>query len=146
MPAKSISKRKLISKEDLEDAMKEILLLHHLARHKNMVTIKGVYEDPLYVHIVMEHCNGGELFDRIIHREQYTEKEMTISLSRHLILDSQYTSGQVSTLDNQIQSPVTVPSLHLFPESLYQYVSDGRSPQAQDDPSRPSLRRLCLPI
>ncbi|GJY36050.1 calcium-dependent protein kinase 26 [Tanacetum coccineum] len=71
---KSISKRKLISKEDLEDAMKEILLLHHLARHKNMVTIKGVYEDPLYVHIVMEHCNGGELFDRIIHREQYTEK------------------------------------------------------------------------
>ncbi|GJV16858.1 calcium-dependent protein kinase 4 [Tanacetum coccineum] len=42
------------------------------SRHKNIVTIKGVYEDPLYVHIVIEHCNGGELFDR---REHYSERK-----------------------------------------------------------------------
>ncbi|XP_071685857.1 calcium-dependent protein kinase 26-like [Rutidosis leptorrhynchoides] len=72
---KSISKRKLISKEDVEDVRREIQIMHHLAGHKNIVTIKGAYEDPLYVHIVMELCNGGELFDRIIQRGQYTERK-----------------------------------------------------------------------
>ncbi|KAL4585105.1 hypothetical protein LXL04_009720 [Taraxacum kok-saghyz] len=70
---KSISKRKLISKEDVEDVRREIQIMHHLAGHKNIVTIKGAYEDTLYVHIVMELCNGGELFDRIIQRGQYSE-------------------------------------------------------------------------
>ncbi|KAI3718184.1 hypothetical protein L6452_19041 [Arctium lappa] len=72
---KSISKRKLISKEDVEDVRREIQIMHHLAGHKNIVTIMGAYEDPLYVHIVMELCNGGELFDRIIQRGQYSERK-----------------------------------------------------------------------
>ncbi|XP_028092309.1 calcium-dependent protein kinase 4-like isoform X2 [Camellia sinensis] len=73
--SKSISKRKLISKEDLEDVRREIQIMHHLAGHKNIVTIKGAYEDSLYVHIVMELCGGGELFDRIIHRGHYSERK-----------------------------------------------------------------------
>ncbi|KAH9603400.1 hypothetical protein KSS87_005354 [Heliosperma pusillum] len=72
---KSISKRKLISKEDVEDVRREIQIMHHLAGHKNIVTIKGAYEDPLYVHIVMEICSGGELFDRIIQRGHYSERK-----------------------------------------------------------------------
>ncbi|KAL0412339.1 UNVERIFIED_CONTAM: Calcium-dependent protein kinase [Sesamum radiatum] len=72
---KSISKRKLISKEDVEDVRREIQIMHHLAGHKNIVTIKGAYEDSLYVHIVMELCSGGELFDRIIHRGHYSERK-----------------------------------------------------------------------
>ncbi|KAI8553865.1 hypothetical protein RHMOL_Rhmol05G0048900 [Rhododendron molle] len=71
---KSIAKRKLISKEDVEDVRREIQIMHHLAGHKNIVTIKGAYEDPLYVHIVMELCGGGELFDRIIQRGHYSER------------------------------------------------------------------------
>ncbi|KAK8627059.1 hypothetical protein V6N13_134687 [Hibiscus sabdariffa] len=72
---KSISKRKLISKEDVEDVRREIQIMHHLAGHKNIVTIKGAYEDTLYVHIVMEICSGGELFDRIIQRGHYSERK-----------------------------------------------------------------------
>ncbi|KAJ8767026.1 hypothetical protein K2173_012537 [Erythroxylum novogranatense] len=72
---KSISKRKLISKDDVEDVRREIQIMHHLAGHKNIVTIKGAYEDPLYVHIVMELCSGGELFDRIIQRGHYSERK-----------------------------------------------------------------------
>ncbi|KAG7540277.1 Protein kinase domain [Arabidopsis thaliana x Arabidopsis arenosa] len=72
---KSISKRKLISKEDVEDVRREIQIMHHLAGHGNIVTIKGAYEDSLYVHIVMELCAGGELFDRIIQRGHYSERK-----------------------------------------------------------------------
>ncbi|KAK5774401.1 calcium-dependent protein kinase 26 [Gossypium arboreum] len=72
---KSICKRKLLSKEDVEDVRREIQIMHHLAGHKNIVTIKGAYEDTLYVHIVMELCSGGELFDRIIERGHYTERK-----------------------------------------------------------------------
>jgi calcium-dependent protein kinase len=72
---KSITKRKLISKEDVEDVRREIQIMHHLAGYKNIVTIKGAYEDPLYVHIVMELCSGGELFDRIIQRGHYSERK-----------------------------------------------------------------------
>ncbi|KAK8636614.1 hypothetical protein V6N13_124356 [Hibiscus sabdariffa] len=72
---KSICKRKLISKEDVDDVRKEIQIMHHLTGHKNIVAIKGAYEDTLYVHIVMELCSGGELFDRIIQRGHYTERK-----------------------------------------------------------------------
>ncbi|XP_030539488.2 calcium-dependent protein kinase 26-like [Rhodamnia argentea] len=72
---KSITKRKLISREDVEDVRREIQIMHHLAGQKNIVTIKGAYEDPLYVHIVMELCSGGELFDRIIQRGHYSERK-----------------------------------------------------------------------
>ncbi|KAJ4965737.1 hypothetical protein NE237_017586 [Protea cynaroides] len=72
---KSITKRKLISREDVEDVRREIQIMHHLSGHKNIVTIKGAYEDQLYVHIVMELCAGGELFDRIIERGHYSERK-----------------------------------------------------------------------
>ncbi|KAL8536265.1 hypothetical protein ACS0TY_011770 [Phlomoides rotata] len=75
---KSISKRKLISKEDVDDVRREIQIMHHLAGHTNIVTIKGAYEDTLYVHIVMELCAGGELFDRIIQRGHYSERKAAL--------------------------------------------------------------------
>ena len=70
---KSISKRKLISYEDVEDVRREIHIMHHLSGHPNIVLIKGAYEDVGSVHLVMELCAGGELFDRIIERGQYSE-------------------------------------------------------------------------
>lgn len=54
---------------------REILIMYHLSGHKTVVQIKGAYEDPLYVHIVMELCEGGELFDRIIQWGHYSERK-----------------------------------------------------------------------
>jgi len=43
----------------------EILLLHE-ANHPNIVELKDLFEDDQYVHIVMERCAGGDLFDRVV--------------------------------------------------------------------------------
>ncbi|TQD87714.1 hypothetical protein C1H46_026718 [Malus baccata] len=72
---KSIAKRKLITDDDVEDVRREIQIMHHLAGHPNVISIKGAYEDAIAVHVVMELCAGGELFDRIIQRGHYTERK-----------------------------------------------------------------------
>nr|GMD47863.1 calcium-dependent protein kinase 20-like [Ipomoea batatas] len=72
---KTIAKRKLTSEEDVEDVRREIQIMHHLAGHPNVIQIVGAYEDNVAVHVVMELCAGGELFDRIIQRGHYTEKK-----------------------------------------------------------------------
>ncbi|CAJ2672928.1 calcium-dependent protein kinase 20-like protein [Trifolium pratense] len=72
---KSIAKRKLTTQEDVEDVRREIRIMHHLAGHPNVIQIIGAYEDAVAVHVVMELCAGGELFDRIIQRGHYTERK-----------------------------------------------------------------------
>jgi calcium-dependent protein kinase len=71
---KSISKRKMSTKEDMEDVRREIQVLLHLAGHPNVVQLKGTYEDKHYIHLVMECCDGGELFDRITEKGHMTER------------------------------------------------------------------------
>ncbi|KAJ9181257.1 hypothetical protein P3X46_009405 [Hevea brasiliensis] len=72
---KSIAKRKLTAHEDVEDVRREIQIMHHLEGHPNVIKILDAYEDAVAVHVVMELCAGGELFDRIIQRGHYTERK-----------------------------------------------------------------------
>nr|XP_017251361.1 PREDICTED: calcium-dependent protein kinase 20-like isoform X2 [Daucus carota subsp. sativus] len=72
---KSIAKRKLVSKEDVEDVRREIQIMHHLAGHPNVISIVAAHEDAVAVYVVMELCTGGELFDRIIQRGHYSERK-----------------------------------------------------------------------
>ncbi|KAK8671509.1 hypothetical protein V6N13_038103 [Hibiscus sabdariffa] len=81
---KSIAKRKLLTDEDVEDVRREIQIMHHLAGHPNVISIKGAYEDAVAVHVVMELCAGGELFDRIIKRGHYTERKAA-ALTRTIV-------------------------------------------------------------
>lgn len=71
---KSISKRKLVTSEDVEDVRREIQILQHLGGHENVVQIVGQYEDKSYIHVVMECCPGGELFDRIAEKGHFSER------------------------------------------------------------------------
>ncbi|KAG5019508.1 hypothetical protein AAZX31_06G153900 [Glycine max] len=72
---KSIPKRKLLCKEDYDDVWREIQIMHHLSEHPNVVRIHGTYEDAASVHLVMELCEGGELFDRIVQKGHYSERQ-----------------------------------------------------------------------
>ncbi|XP_052209389.1 calcium-dependent protein kinase 1-like [Diospyros lotus] len=71
---KSIATRKLVSKDDVEDVRREVQIMHHLTGHRNIVELKGAYEDRQSVNLVMELCAGGELFDRIIEKGHYSER------------------------------------------------------------------------
>jgi calcium-dependent protein kinase len=71
---KTISKRKLSTKEDIEDVRREVQIMYHLSGQPGVVELKGAYEDKNSVHLVMELCAGGELFERIIAKGHYTER------------------------------------------------------------------------
>lgn len=71
---KSISKKKLKTAVDIEDVRREVDIMKHLPVHPNIVSLKDTYEDDNAVHLVMELCEGGELFDRIVARGHYTER------------------------------------------------------------------------
>ncbi|KAF7810382.1 calcium-dependent protein kinase 1-like [Senna tora] len=71
---KSIATRKLINRDDIDDIRREVQIMHHLTGHRNIVELKGAYEDRHSVNLIMELCAGGELFDRIIAKGHYSER------------------------------------------------------------------------
>ncbi|CAM8988198.1 unnamed protein product [Rhodiola kirilowii] len=75
---KSILKRKLLSKEDRLGVKREVEILKHLSGQPNIVEFKGVYEDRQSAHIVMELCEGGQLFDQITEKGHYSEKDAAV--------------------------------------------------------------------
>lgn len=69
---KIIDKKALKGKEDsLEN---EIRVLRRLD-HRNVVKLLDAYESRQCVYLVMELVTGGELFDRIVEKGSYTEKD-----------------------------------------------------------------------
>ncbi|CAN1348797.1 Calcium-dependent protein kinase 20 [Linum perenne] len=75
---KSISKKKLRAAVDIEDVRREVEIMRLLPEHPNFVTLRDTYEDNSAVHLVMELCEGGELFDRIVARGHYTERAAAV--------------------------------------------------------------------
>lgn len=60
------------------------MILQHLTGQPNIVEFKGAYEDRWSVHLVMELCLGGELFDRITAKGSYSEREAA-SISKQIV-------------------------------------------------------------
>nr|XP_033776910.1 calcium/calmodulin-dependent protein kinase type 1B [Geotrypetes seraphini]XP_033776919.1 calcium/calmodulin-dependent protein kinase type 1B [Geotrypetes seraphini]XP_033776927.1 calcium/calmodulin-dependent protein kinase type 1B [Geotrypetes seraphini]XP_033776935.1 calcium/calmodulin-dependent protein kinase type 1B [Geotrypetes seraphini] len=69
---KCIPKKALRGKEAVVE--NEIAVLKKI-KHQNIVTLEDIYESPTHLYLVMELVTGGELFDRIIERGYYTEKD-----------------------------------------------------------------------
>lgn len=72
---KSISKAKLVCKEDVKDVQAEVAIMNLVAGHLNVVTLTSTFEDKDAVHLVMELCLGGELFDSIVEAGSFTERK-----------------------------------------------------------------------
>ncbi|XP_047335589.1 CDPK-related kinase 3-like [Impatiens glandulifera] len=65
---KIISKSKMVTAISIEDIRREVKILKSLSGHKNLVKYFDSFEDSINVYIVMELCEGGELFESIISR------------------------------------------------------------------------------
>jgi len=60
--------------EDVKDVQREVQVLKLIGKHENVAELIDVYEDSTYVHLVLELCKGGELFDRVVAKGTFTEK------------------------------------------------------------------------
>lgn len=50
-------------------------IVDYVSPHPNIIHLLDVYEDDDAVHLVLELCRGGELFDRIVEQERYSERD-----------------------------------------------------------------------
>ncbi|XP_008809781.2 calcium-dependent protein kinase 26-like [Phoenix dactylifera] len=93
LACKSIAKGRLLSSDDLRSVKLEIEVMARLSGHPNVVALKAVYEEEDCVHLVMELCAGGELFDRLKKHGCFSEHEAAI-LFRHLMEVVMYCHGK----------------------------------------------------
>ena len=72
--AVKIINRAGLSADDENDLRTEVSILRRL-KHPNIVRLIDFFEEPLTYIIIMEYVMGGELFDRIVKKAFYNEKE-----------------------------------------------------------------------
>ncbi|CAM4683792.1 calcium/calmodulin-dependent protein kinase type 1G [Caretta caretta] len=77
---KCIKKSPVIQDSSLEN---EIAVLKRI-KHENIVTLEDIYESATHFYLVMQLVSGGELFDRILERGVYTEKDASIVIQQVL--------------------------------------------------------------
>ena len=70
---KVVTKSKLTD-EDTAALQDEITVLQELL-HPNIIRLYDVFDEKLYYYLVTEIMMGGELFDRIVQKSYYNEKE-----------------------------------------------------------------------
>lgn len=78
MAIKCVTKKNLGKSQSL--LQKEITILKDLStlHHDNVVALLDCIDQPLYVYLVMEYCNGGDLAEYL--QQRTTLREDTISL------------------------------------------------------------------
>ena len=72
--AVKVIKRSALTSEDEESLKMEIQILQ-LTSHPNIVSVKEVFYCKNFVYLVMDLMTGGELFDRIVNKDHYSENE-----------------------------------------------------------------------
>ncbi|XP_062849347.1 calcium/calmodulin-dependent protein kinase 1Db [Trichomycterus rosablanca] len=78
---KCIPKKALRGKESgIEN---EIAVLRKI-KHENIVALEDIYESPSHLYLIMQLVSGGELFDRIVEKGFYTEKDASALIKQVL--------------------------------------------------------------
>ncbi|XP_065909896.1 calcium/calmodulin-dependent protein kinase type 1-like [Dysidea avara] len=133
---KIIDKKQLKGKE--EALQNEIEVLRKVS-HPNIVKLYEMYDDKSKVYLVMELVCGGELFDRIVEKGTYTEKDASELIAQIL--------GGVNYLHSQ-----GIVHRDLKPENLLCYskedskimISDfGLSKIASEPETMPAMQTAC---
>ncbi|KAL8195203.1 hypothetical protein R6Q57_025606 [Mikania cordata] len=72
-----------------ETVHKEVEIMQHLSGHPGVVTLKAVYEDAQFFHLVMELCPGGRLLDQMREDGLFSEQKAA-NLMKELMLVLKY--------------------------------------------------------
>lgn len=81
--AVKIVRRTKLKKQDEYALRQEVDLLVAL-KHPNIVEAIDFFEDEQYFYLVLEYLPGGELFDRLIHKEYYNENDAREAVTKLL--------------------------------------------------------------
>ena len=71
---KILDKTKIVEKEDLERIIREMKMLAELD-NEHVIKVYQIYEDDNNYLIIMEYCEGGELFNYIVEKQRLSENE-----------------------------------------------------------------------
>ncbi|CAE8602832.1 unnamed protein product, partial [Polarella glacialis] len=80
LAVKSIAKKDIKQKERFQQEIDLMKLLDH----PNIIKLYETFEDRKNIYLVMELCTGGELFDRIIELQSFTEVQAAIVMKQIL--------------------------------------------------------------
>eukprot|EP01022_Parablepharisma_sp_SALTPOND_P024908 TRINITY_DN560_c0_g1_i1.p1 TRINITY_DN560_c0_g1~~TRINITY_DN560_c0_g1_i1.p1 ORF type:complete len:914 (-),score=67.53 TRINITY_DN560_c0_g1_i1:1166-3907(-) len=77
---KTIEKTKILENpRNMVSMHREILILRKVD-HPNVIKLYEVYENELYVHLVLEYLKGGELFQKLQSKGVYSEKDASLAI------------------------------------------------------------------
>ena len=71
---KILDKSKILQKEDLDRIIREMSILSKMD-HSNVIKVYQIFEDEKNYFIIMEYCEGGELFNYIVKKGRLPEDE-----------------------------------------------------------------------
>eukprot|EP00033_Pygsuia_biforma_P005655 GCRY01006246.1.p1 GENE.GCRY01006246.1~~GCRY01006246.1.p1 ORF type:complete len:301 (+),score=60.40 GCRY01006246.1:206-1108(+) len=74
---KILEKERLLQGDEYQRVYREIDILKKLS-HPNIVQLLDVVDTPKHLYVVMEYCDGGELFDYIVAQGRVNEKQTRI--------------------------------------------------------------------
>uniref|UniRef100_A0A8C8SW41 Pregnancy up-regulated nonubiquitous CaM kinase n=1 Tax=Pelusios castaneus TaxID=367368 RepID=A0A8C8SW41_9SAUR len=70
-------------------------------KHDNIVALEDVYETPTHLYLAMQLVTGGELFDRIVERGHYTERDASHLI--HQVLEAMHYLHQLGIVHRDLK-------------------------------------------
>ncbi|KAG9489914.1 calcium/calmodulin-dependent protein kinase type 1D [Eleutherodactylus coqui] len=108
---KCIPKKALKGKESSIE--NEITVLKKI-KHENIVALEDIYESSSHLYLVMQLVSGGELFDRIVEKGFYTEKDASTLIRQ--VLDAVFYLHRLGIVHRDLK-----------PENLLYFSQEGES-------------------
>ncbi|KAK6462329.1 kinase-like domain-containing protein [Scheffersomyces coipomensis] len=68
-----------LSPKQFNNIQNEIIIMNKLSNHDNILSLINSYNTPNHCFLILEYCNGGEIFNKIIEYTYFSE-----NLSRHI--------------------------------------------------------------
>lgn len=84
LAVKTFDKNLLLRQDKAKASLINEINLMRKLNHDNIIRLHEVYESDNHIYLVLELLNGGELFERIVQKGQYTEKDSCILMKKLL--------------------------------------------------------------